>query len=407
MRPAPPVGYPADVKPAVEQSRRPLRAMRNDRAIFDAATRLTAADGWAGLLFPRVAADAGLSVQPLHERFTDREHLAVALWQERLSAEVLTSLSTLIGVMEAPNPSDLNDVLALFTEPSLPLQAASELMMLAATTPPLLAAIENVVSEPFKDWLTPQGRKVTKTNTGRHGYALALALGLMTLARRYPGRQVDLSGFCGRLCTALNSDVKPTRLPQLNATHLDEIASFGTDDPAWEDLLTATLMTVGKVGYDRATVTAISQAAGYTKGLLFRRYATKRDLFIDATQRIAASSMEANVAFQKTLAASLSPGVASAVMIREFMRPGRELLRNIYLEQLRLAIHDHEVRTTIDAQIAPVLEAAATGSADQLAFIHTEQAMANGIIQLQVLWPGAWELPFDVVEVPLNEATVG
>lgn len=381
---------------------RPLRATRNDATILEAATRLVATDGWAGLLFPRVAADAGLSVRPLHERFADREQLAVALWRQRLSGEVLESLATLVASLQSPKPDVLTAALETFVRPSIRLQAASELMMMAATTPELLDAIYEELAPQWNAWLAPRG-KVTKGDAGRHAYVIALALGLLMVARRYPQRTVDLSSYAAHLHTAIHERRTPARLPAQVAEHLDVVASFGTDDPAWEELLAATLVTVGEVGYDRATVSVISEAAGYTKGLLFRRYATKRELFLDATQRVSASSMEANIAFQKGLEENYSPGIASTVTIREFMRPGREILRNIFIEQLRLAIHDPEFRAAIDAEVDPVLTAASADSADGLVFVHTGQAMANGIIQLQVLWPDAWQLPFDVVEVPLTE----
>lgn len=395
--------YPHPVIASARPAHRPLRAARNDDAILAAATRLVAAEGWQGLLFARVAADAGLSVRPLHERFDSRKELAIALWHRRLAAEFTPALAEVVAAIRDHTPQSLCDAFQRFSRPSIPLQAASEILMIAATTPELLAAVLEDCGTQLDTWMSPEPRLLTRGDAARNAFAIALALGLVITARRYPSRDVDLAGYSTELWHAMQKRVTPVKLPGRVAEHLDAPIDFGTGDPAWEELLTATVMTVGRMGYEQATVTAISEAAGYTKGLLFRRYHTKRDLFLDAARRMSASTMEANLAFQHAIARESSPGIAGAVAIREFMRPGREVLRTLYLEQMRLAIHDPEVRASIDPEIDPVMSQEATqmGATDQLVYVHTGQALANGIVQLQVLCPEAWNLPYDVVEVAL------
>lgn len=386
---------------------RPLRAARNDDAILSAATRLAAVEGWPGLLFPRVAADAGLSVRPLHERFASREDLAITLWRRRLAAEIVSGLADVVAAVSGPTPEALCEAFRRFSQPSVPVQAASELLMVAATTPDLLAAVREECGSQLDAWVSPRARVLTRADAARNAFAVAVALGLAIAARRYPGRDVDLTGYSAELWNAMQKRPAPAKLPSRVAEHLDASIDFGTGDPAWEELLTATVLTIGRIGYDHATVTAISEAAGYTKGLLFRRYATKRELLLDATRRMSASTMEANLAFQHAIAQEYSPGIAGAVAIREFMRPGREVLRNLFLEQMRLAIHDPEVRAVIDSEIDPVMsdEATQMGATDHLVYVHTGQALANGVVQLQVLCPEAWSLPYDVVEIALTQTS--
>ena len=381
-------------------SSRPLRAIRNDAVILEAATRLAAAEGWSGLLFPRVAADAGLSIRPLHERFDDRESLAADLWRLRLVSEIVPALANVVAAIHGNGPEALDEALQRFSQPSIPLQAASELLMVAATSPDLFAGVRADLGGHLDSWLSPRPRLLTRAEAARNAFGIAVALGLLIAARRYPSRDVNLTAYATELWCAMQKRLAPAKLPSRIAEHLDVAINFGTDDPAWEKLLNATVVTVGQLGYERATVTVISEAAGFTKGLLFRRYETKRDLFLDATRRMSASSMEANLAFQHAVSQEYSPGIAGAVAIREFMRPGRELLRNIFLEQLRLAIHDPEIRASIDSEIDPVMtdEAALMGASEQLIYVHTGQALANGVVQLQVLYPSAWNLPYDVVE---------
>ena len=395
-----PALYPVRVSTVPAEPLRPLRALRNDRAILTAAQRLAADEGWTGLLFPRIAADTGLSIRPLHERYSGRDALAADLWTERLALDIVDLLGR-----AASTPTgrvDMEALLAACTAPTQTQRAASELLMVVPYSPAVAASVATSLGAHLATWLTPRGNSPSRALAAQRAYLIALALGLVILARRYPQRMPALTGFAGTIADALASGGKPQRVPAERADHLDAPVVFGTDDPIGERLLTATLDAVAEVGYDLASVDQISRRAGFTKGALFRRYSTKRDLFLDATRRMSASTMEANLAFEHRIESTTTPGIASAVAIREFMRPGRERARAVFLEQTRLAIHDPQVRAVIDAEISDVL-AAESGAqdGDGLIHIHLSQALALGIVQLQVLHPSAWELPFDVITVPL------
>ncbi len=392
--------YPERVSTVPVEPLRPLRAVRNDRAILTAAQRLAADEGWTGLLFPRIAADAGLSIRPLHERYPSREALAADLWTRQLAADIIDLLGR--AAATPTGRADMTDLLTACTAPTEAQRAASELLMVVPFSPMVAASVDTTLGEHLTTWLTPRGNSPSRAIAAQRAYLIALTLGMHILARRYPQRAVTLTDFTSTLAGALAAGDKPQRVPADRADHLDGPVAFGTDDPIAERLLTATLDAVAEVGYDQATVDEISRRAGFTKGALFRRYSTKRDLFLDATRRMSASTMEANLAFEHRIESATTPGIASAVAIREFMRPGRERARAVFLEQTRLAIHDPQVRAVIDAELSEVLAAEAQAhSSAGLVHIHTAQALALGIVQLQVLHPSTWELPFDVVTVPL------
>jgi hypothetical protein len=124
-------------------------------------------------------------------------------------------------------------------------------------------------------------------------------------------------------------------------------------------LLQVTLDQVGTRGYDAATTMSIARASAHTEGFLFARYDSKLDLFFDATQRLVSRSTGANVAYQQQVADRYSSGMAEAVVMREFMRPGRERLRVVNLEQFRLSWHDERFQRMMNQSFEPFFEAIA------------------------------------------------
>ena len=258
--------------------------------------------------------------------------------------------------------------------------------------------------------LTPARGTLSRTDAARHAYLLILALGLLLEGRRPGVADLDLTPVLRDTAAALSHPTAPARLPTASATHLDAGAVFATGDPAWDRLLQASLDEIGARGYDAATVDVIARASGSSQGLLFGRYATKRDLFLDATRRMLGEATELNVAFQLRIGESHSLGIAEAVMLREWMDPRRFALRTIGLEQYRVGWHDPEMQAAMDAEQAPVIEPllamwSADGPALGLARVHLARAGGMGPLLLADLHPESYRLPYDVVTVPLSALT--
>jgi len=90
---------------------------------------------------------------------------------------------------------------------------------------------------------------------------------------------------------------------------------------------------------------------------------------------------KANLEFQAQVAQLSSAGMSEAVIMREFMRPGRERLRLINLEQYRVSWHDERFQRMMNQ----VLE-------------HFMDAFAAQLL------PETWSLPYDVVTIPLLDS---
>ena len=387
--------------------------MRNHEALLDAATECLDDEGWAGLALGRVSKAAGLSISPARARFTDRNGLAVALWRERLAQPVTSTLGDVLGLVAAGrtvDAADLGAALAPLVSPERTLCCAVELMIVARYEPALRAAVTASLGPLLDEALTPARGRLSRTDAARSAYLLILALGLLLEGRRQGVADLDLTPVLRDTATALSNPTAPARLPAASATHLDAGAVFATGDPAWDRLLQASLDEIGARGYDAATVDVIARASGSSQGLLFGRYATKRDLFLDATRRMLGEATELNVAFQLRIGESHSLGVAEAVMLREWMDPRRFSLRTIGLEQYRVGWHDAEMQAAMDAEQAPVIDSllamwSTAGRAIGLARVHLARAGGMGPLLLADLHPEAYRLPYDVVTVPLSALT--
>ena len=100
--------------------------------------------------------------------------------------------------------------------------------------------------------------------------------------------------------------------------------------------------------------------------------------------------------------------VADTVLTREFMRPGLKELRNITTEQYRLSWHNEQMRQSVQAAQISVADQIREqkpelGTAQARGIMFIAFARGVGTLLLADLHPGAWELPFDVVAIPLYE----
>lgn len=283
--------------------------------------------------------------------------------------------------------------------------AAMELLVASTYEPALHAAIHSTLGDDLDRWLT-SGTAERRSIAATHGYVTMLAFGLVLESWRPGVRQLALQAEMQRVATALASPSRARRLPTDGARHLDESAVIDTGDVLWDSMLRAVLTQVGTRGFEAATVQSIAAEAGCSETVLFRRYATKREAFLDATRRMFGAATALNVTYQRNVAARHSPGVAEAIMLREFLRPGRDLARIIGLEQHRLAQHDPLMREALEYEQRGfrksfTAEHPQLTTAQVSARIHLEFVLGMGPVLLAQLHPPAWELALDTVTVPL------
>jgi len=390
---------------------RQARSIRNDERILDAGLRLLTERGWSDLTFAPVADLAGLSMRPVRDRYADRSDLAAAIWAERIypvlredvvALQEATEVVIKAGIEEA---GALIDALQAFLRPAPRMRAAMELMIVAGFNPVVRGALDATLLPPLRKWITPGLDAPTPAEGARRAFVLSTAFGMVVTGLQLGEDFPRSDGHTQALARALSANQEPSSQPTTTADHLDLGTDFGTGEDAWDALLQVTLDQVGTRGYDAATTMSIARASAHTEGFLFARYDSKLDLFFDATQRLVSRTTGANVAYQQQVADRYSSGMAEAVVMREFMRPGRERLRVVNLEQFRLSWHDERFQRMMNQSFEPFFEAiAVTVPQDRdagRARAFTELVLGTGPVVLSQLLPETWELPYDVVTIPL------
>ena len=389
---------------------RQARSIRNDGRILDAGYQLLAQHGWSNLTFPPVAHLAGLSQRPVRDRFADRSELTAAVWTQRIHPELVGDLVALQDAsdlaIKAGESQALLEGLEPFHRPEPRMRAAMEVLIVAGFDPIVRGALDSTLLPHLRRWMTPGFEGLTRADAARRAYIACTALGMVVTGLQFGPDQPRLEVEVRRLASALATRGEPADQPSATADHVDVGTEFGTGDPDWDDLLQATLDQVGTRGYDAATTAAIARASGHTEGFLFARYASKIDLFFDATQRMLSRNAAANIEFQEAVAAMSSPGIGEAVIMREFMRPGRERLRLINLEQYRVSWQDGRFQRMMNQGLEPFMDAVAASMseaspAEARAAALMELVRGVGPVVLSHLIPESWDLPFDVVTVPL------
>lgn len=227
-----------------------------------------------------------------------------------MAGPLLNALTSLIAITEARpiTASDLRAGLTSFVEPDETMRAASELLLVAGRDSSLNRAVAETLGPSFTQWFTPQRSRVTRVQAARNAFVVSMALGFIFEARRHGTFDVDFTEIFGRLAAALNNPSGPAPLPSARADYLDAPISFETGELDWDAALTATLHCVRDLGYEAATIDAITAESGYSRTVIFSRYSSKQELFFDATERMLASNVETCVAYPRRIEASIRPG---------------------------------------------------------------------------------------------------
>jgi hypothetical protein len=366
----------------------------------DTRERLEAALSSAGLLEVVNPAPASTSAEPT-------ERLRMALQDALTAADALDRAALRTG---GPSAAWLAVAYERFLRPDAALRAATEFLVVSQFHEGLARLVRSSVGDTVSQWCSPSA--VDAPLAARRAYLIAVALGLLLARTRRSVAQMEIGGEAALQLQALSAVREPVTLPDTRAKHLEEFLDFTTGEPALDDLLRATLEEVGRVGYEAATTAAIGRASGHSEGLLFARYPSKVEAFMDATKRQHAVGWRRNEEFIQSLTASHGPGIAEAVMIREMQRPELRHGRAISLEQVRLALHDERLREVQWGELDTLVDETLSKdpqwyTANSEAHLHMSVAIGIGVTALPLLAPDAWVLPYDVVTVPLDEPDAG
>lgn len=388
------------------------RVSRNTERILDAAVEVAAAEGWASLSLGRVGRAAGLSIRPVIVRFGDRSTLASAVWRERTGPALETALAQALdgaGLLDGGgDPEAFSAAMETLARSGPDLDATVELLIASPHDPALRAAVAETTGERVVDWLHRPRNADGRARAARRAYVVALGLGLIATSRRRSIGDLRFQTEWTKLTSTLRVDHAPTRLPaRPRPPHLDEI-HFDTGDATLDDLLEATIEHVASKGYEAATLAEIARTARVSPATTLLRHGTKQDLFIDAAARLQAIAMRGHHAVHEQIATEHGDAIATASRIRAVMHPDEAASVAVDLERVRLTWHDPVLAEREEDNLRAFAAEMRTTGTDPATFatdedVHLAYALGIGVELLPILAPDAWDLPYDVVTVPLAE----
>ncbi len=325
------------------------------------------------------------------------------MWEQRLWTPLKEWLDSLVAAVEREQPDEVSAALGRFVEPTQVVRASVELLVVSTYVP----ALHDAVEVTFGRWLQGLLSGASRASDARRCLAVGLALGYV-LEAGVRGCAPD--ALCEELAVwsaALGEAGQPVAIPSKRA-ELDLMPAFDTGDSTWDALLRATVESVSELGYEASTIEVIAARCGFTRTVIFRRYPTKYDLFLDASQRTLGPMVLAMDNQRRIVEADFGTGVSDAWMGREVMRPELRGLRTILLEQVRLATHLEDLREVLgNALMQPERPMSHTleGSTERSSRGKraTEMALGSGMQLLAQLRPASWSLPYDVVLIPWRE----
>jgi AcrR family transcriptional regulator len=336
--------------------------------------------------------------------------MAVAAWEQRCSSHTAAVLGLTLAA-GADSDALLTAFEALDSELSVT-RASAEILIARQFDPALSAAVEQTLGRQLHSWLkadSPQpGRSVAS-------FLLCNALGALIVRRLPLAHQASLRRHILDVEAAISTPAPATDLPPDRAEHMDwltftQTPGATTGDADHDAILDATLVLVGTVGYEAATTSKIARMAQVKESVIFSHYRTKIDLFMDATLRQWEAGLPYNDEFAAKIAQRHGAGVAEATLMREAQRPGREHIRSVTLEQIRVAWREPALAHRFEALIQQYAQATRNRSPgltqqDALSRIVGEFSVSQGVVLLAQLFPEAWTIALDPVFVPMARIT--
>ena len=389
----------------IEQRARRSEATRNDSAIQDAAIAQIASAGWDELAMASVGAPAGLSYGAVYARFPDKIALGRSLWRSTLGPELSGLYDLWVTAVRSGDSGLFKEAWQTATCPSDALRASVELVMAARFDHDLVEVWTSTEGH-LARWCSP-ARGVSRAQCAVNATAAFMMFGLIQASQRPWVVSIDQARERDRFFAAMTSPAVPRALPRVRPAYLSTTV-FDSGDPRIDAALQATTDLVGRVGYAQATIAQICRQAGITPGLLYKRYPSKLDLYLDATDQLLANAFGEGQAWLRDVRSNYGDAVGEAVAWREHMRPQLAVQRAVVLETERLAAHLPAITAVLRARENALLKAALRGSRGAarkqlVGWFHSEIALGIGVVLTGNLLPEAWRLPYDAVTTPLLE----
>lgn len=255
--------------------RRSSRSVANDAIIRAAIVDEIAVVGVDVLGPTGVARRAGLTTGAVYGRYESVPEMLVDVWITDLRDPHVHDLNRLISAMDqSGDPTDMVEVVTNLASPSTQTRAAVELLTAAHR----IDELDEVIGDDVAQW-----RQVWGIGTGdddrdaRVLWTLAAAWGVVLFALAGlpdPGwqRSFRWAHRAARTPYVAGHAPGPVEVPDLQVDTGDEMR---------DQLLTATMEVISRVGLERTTTSRIARRAELGQNWIYAGYASKEDLLVD------------------------------------------------------------------------------------------------------------------------------
>jgi AcrR family transcriptional regulator len=386
--------------------RRSAASIETDERLLDAALDELTAVGVDRMGMIGVARRAGLTTGALYGRYENVDELAADVWHSRARAPMFGLLDDAVAaLLDGGDPKALVRVLEVLQEPPREISAGIELMVCARR----IDELEELVAPDVEEWLR-RHRASLRARDQRHRAQVLFAAGSVVgmLLYSMPGGEVIeaepaltvIRQAFARAYERPDTRFAPVRIGQ-------ERSALG--DPYQDALIDAVAAITARVGFERATASRIARRANLTSGAIYARYQTKDELLREAVDVLLTRRFVDALSSNTHLLTRFDAGTTIASVVAGLLGAARREWRIFRVEAQLASRYRPQIATTLDrvqktgfAGGMDLLRATTGGDESVIErTAHFMQAMALGLIFIDVVLPGGASVDWRPVFVPL------
>ncbi|CAM8659457.1 DNA-binding HTH domain, TetR-type [Acidimicrobiia bacterium] len=266
---------------AAEKPPRVSRAQRTKNVQTDisaAALKLLSTKGVDGLSLTKVAAEAGLSNGPLYGRYDSPEDVALELWEGSIRDRfhLLLDEAARFALGDAPDPSEW--LVTEMTNPSAESLAVVETIAVARRYPMLAESVRTEVDSALQKIRTESS---TIPFSAIYPW-ITLPLGAIVYSGMLPSESPPWADILRVGRQAAIQAPAPTYVGSHPAPLELNLPNPDTGDLGLDEFVTAVMLVVTRVGYEKATAQRVARAAGHSFSSAYTHVESKDELMMFA-----------------------------------------------------------------------------------------------------------------------------
>ncbi len=290
----------------------------NDAAVRTAVIHCVAEVGWDAMTLSGVAKRAGLTVGAVYNRAESKSELGNIVWSDAIRQPLTDGVNRILSAAEAGDAAALSSAFDLWENDEI---------LIANTVEFLIASLfddelDEVVGADMRSILQrlrvdPDGSPLPAHLVAANTLNMSMAFGRLLARRSNP----DMPALTDAQL-AVSAAFAAARSPEPRPAHQPPVEFYRDAEisPEQQQIDTATLQVIARVGYRRATIARIARAAGLTTGSLFSHYDSKAQLVSEAVAALLRTPAEMWDAYSP-VAEEHGPLIGRAMWVADVLRP--------------------------------------------------------------------------------------